>query len=298
MGTREKRAVAAAVLGNGIFGFSFMASKIGLQAAKPLVLLGFRFLTAFFVLNLIWLSGREKLHLKGKPVGALLLMGLFQPILYFIFESYGIRWTTSAFSGSMIAMVPVVSMALAALLLKERPGKKQICFALLSVCGVILISVSGKEEGAVLAKGVLMLLLTVLSSAGYHITGRSISGDFTPFERTYVMFAMGSVFYTILMLFVYRGSLEIEIIGPLRNPSFLGAVFYLAVISSVLAFLALNYAMTYLPVAKSTAFANLTTVISILAGVVFLGEPFGLVSLAGAAMIIAGVYGVNRESQA
>jgi len=84
---------------------------------------------------------------------------------------------------------------------------------------------------------------------------------------------------------------------PLQSPQFLGALFYLAVVSSVLAFLALNYAITYLPVAKSTAFANMTTVISIFAGVLFLKEPFGLPAFIGAVMIIIGVYGVNREQQ-
>ncbi len=298
MGTKEKKALAAALLGNSVFGFSFMASKIALGAAQPMVLLGFRFLLAFLVMNLMLLAGKEQVHLKGKPVGLLLLLGLFQPILYFIFESYGIKWTTSGFSGAMIAMVPVVSMAFAASFLRERPKGRQVLFALLSVAGVILISLSGESEGVIEGKGILMLVLTVLSASGYNIVGRKISGDFTAFERTYVMFAMGSLFFGGLMLFTYRESLAAEVLRPLTAPGFLGAVFYLAMVSSVLAFMALNYAMTYLPVAKSTAFTNITTVISIFAGVIFLGEPFGLVSLIGAVMIIVGVYGVNKEQSA
>ena len=56
----------------------------------------------------------------------------------------------------------------------------------------------------------------------------------------------------------------------------------------------LNYANNYLPVAKTTAFCNLTTVISLFAGVIFLGEPFGALSLLASVMIVLGIWGVQK----
>jgi len=297
MKEQEKKAIAAAILGNVIFGFSFMASKVGLQAAEPMVLLGCRFLTAFLLLNLLLLTGKQKIQLKGKALGPVLLLGLFEPILYFIFESYGIKWTTSAFSGAMIAMIPVVSMVFAIGVLQEIPKKKQVLFAGVSVIGVILVSVTGESQGTIQLRGVIMLVLTVLAAAGYNILARKISGEFTAFERTYVMMGMGSVAFGGWMLWGSRTDLAQTLLMPLQEPKFLLAVLYLAVLSSVLAFLAINYAITYLPVAKSTAFANVTTVISIFAGVIFLKEPFGWISCLGAVMIIVGVYGVTKEQQ-
>lgn len=297
MRQQEKKAIAAAILGNGIFGFSFMASKVGLQITEPMVLLGYRFLIAFFVLNLLLVAGKQKIQLKGKPLLPVLLLGLFEPILYFIFESYGIKWTTSAFSGAMIAMIPVVSMVFAIGALREVPKKKQVLFAGLSVVGVVLVSVTGESQGTIQLRGVFMLILTVLAAAGYNIIGRKISGEFTAFERTYVMLGMGSAGFGGWMLWGSRGNLAEALLRPLQEPRFVAAVLYLSIASSVLAYLALNYAMTYLPVAKSTAFANMTTVISISAGVLFLKEPFGWVSFLGAVMIIIGVYGVNKEQQ-
>ena len=224
----------------------------------------------------------------------LLLLGVFQPTLYFIFESYGIKWTTSGFSGTMIAMIPVAAMAFAAGFLKEYPKKKQILYALLSVIGVVLISFSGEAGGNIEFRGICMLAMAVLAACGYNIVGRKISGVFSAFERTYVMFAMGSVFFCGCMLFGYWENLTEMVFEPLLDPGFCGAVFYLAVVSSVLAFMALNYSMTFLPVARFSAFENLTTVISIFAGVVFLGEPFGWIFLFGGLMIVIGVYGVNK----
>ena len=49
-----------------------------------------------------------------------------------------------------------------------------------------------------------------------------------------------------------------------------------------------------LPVGKVTAFCNLTTVISVFAGVVFLGEPFTVLSLIASVVIVVGVWGVQK----
>ena len=94
MSTRTK-AILAVICGNTIFGFSFIFSKMALQITVPSVLIAVRFLAAFVVLNLIVLIGRPRVEfsLKGKPLRYVLLLALFQPILYFLCESYGIVYT-------------------------------------------------------------------------------------------------------------------------------------------------------------------------------------------------------------
>ena len=74
----------------------------------------------------------------------------------------------------------------------------------------------------------------------------------------------------------------------------MGSMVYLSLFSSIAAFLLINFASGELTVAKTTAFCNLTTVISVFAGVIFLGEPFTALSLAASAVIIVGVWGVQK----
>lgn len=76
---------------------------------------------------------------------------------------------------------------------------------------------------------------------------------------------------------------------------FIIAVLYLAVISSVAAFICQNWGNNYVTVSEATLFANLTTVISIFAGVVFLREEFTLQQIIGAAAIIGSVYAANTK---
>ena len=95
---RSTLATLASLAGYSIFGFSFLFSKLALDMTSPFVLLSVRFLTAFLVLNLLLLTKRVSISLKNKPVLPLLLMGLVQPVIYFICEAYGIAMTSSSFS--------------------------------------------------------------------------------------------------------------------------------------------------------------------------------------------------------
>ena len=87
-----------------------------------------------------------------------------------------------------------------------------------------------------------------------------------------------------------------NIITPFLSSAFLWSILYLGIISSVLAFFMLNYANTYLPVAKTTVFSNITTVISVLAGGMFLDEKITPIAILSTVMIIAGVTGVQLIS--
>ena len=79
--TNTAKATLAAIVCNFIFGLSFLFSKVALDHAQPSVLLSIRFLTAFSVMSLILLTGKQKVSFKNKPVGKLLLMGLVQPVI-------------------------------------------------------------------------------------------------------------------------------------------------------------------------------------------------------------------------
>jgi len=109
-------------------------------------------------------------------------------------------------------------------------------------------------------------------------------------ERTYVMFAIGSVTYVIAALVQCAGHYDTMIIPAVTSIQFWGGMIYLSVFSSVAAFMALNFGSSYIPVSQASIFANLTTVISIVAGVVILHERFTIQQVVGAAVILASVY--------
>lgn len=289
---KESLYMLMAFTGNAIFGFSFLFSKLAMDVADPFVLLSMRFLTAFIVMNILRFTGLVPCNLKGKDIKPVILLGILQPVLYFIGESYGIKYSSSSFAGILISLIPIVGLVLGAVILKEKPTTPQVLFSILSVAGVLVMTVSG-EGGAFQIKGFLILLIAVFTGAMFSVQSRSIAGKFTAFERTYVMFAIGTIAF-VSMAVIKIGTNWDMWITPLTSTGFWVSIIYLSCVSSVGAFMLLNKALDVLPVARSLVFANVTTVISVLAGVLILKEHFTMVQVAGIIMVLIGVYGVNR----
>lgn len=291
----------AALTSAVIFGMSFMFSKLALEVAAPTVLLAFRFTVAVAAMSLVVLvnalvgklRGRPlfAFSLRGKPVYKLVLLGIVQPVAYFIFENYGILYTSSAVAGTIIAAVPVCCILMDVLVLHERVTLKQVLCALGAIGGVALISAGGAVM--VSALGMLFLLLTMLSDTLYYGISHNAAKRFTPFEMTYVMFIVGMVVFIPVGL-IYAGGLHSPLItGPMHDGGFWVAVLYLGLLSSVLAYGLLNFANSHLSVSETSLFSNVTTVVSVLAGVVLLKEPFSVWQMLGVAVILVCVFVAN-----
>ena len=291
--SKENISLLLSFLGCAIFGFSFLFSKQALTVATPFVLLAVRFFVAFFILNILLLTGKFKINLKGKNIKSLLLLGLLQPIIYFICENYGVKFLATSFVGIIISLVPVASLIFGTIFLKEKATPTQVIFIFLSVAGVFLTTL-GQGSGSFSWIGFILLLGAVCSTSMFNVLSRKLSSEFSAFERTYIMFVLGCVTFVGIALVESMGNFQETIVIPLMNANFWVSIFYLSALSSVGAFIMLNYAMTYLEVARTSIFANVTTIISILAGVIFLQESFGIFQLVGSVIILASVYGVNK----
>ena len=292
----EIKILLAAIVCRVLWGFSFMASRTALNTGSVFLLLSHRFALALAVMSLLLLTPLADLHLKGKPLLPLIALGLAQPVIYFFGEQVGLLHSNTIFSGVMIAMIPIVSTVAAAPILGEKPTWGQLLFSLLSVGGVVGIGLMSRGSGALDGVGVAALVVAVCAAAAYTLLGRGISGRFTPFERAYMMVAVGSAVFTPLALAQCRGSLA-AYVRPLAEPSYLLSILFLGLGCSVVAFFLSCYTITYLTVAREMVFSNLTTAVSVFAGAVFLHEPFSPPGLVCCAVILLGIYGVQRTAR-
>lgn len=297
--TTKTKALIAVIVGNGIFGFSFLFSKLALQITIPSVLIAVRFLSAFIVLNLIVLIGTRikrtdgkslvSFSLKGKPLKNILLLALFQPVAYFIAENYGIVYTSSAFAGVIIAVIPIAGIILDVMIMHSKVNKKQIICAVASVLGVAVTTIGAKDMQSS-ALGLALLLIAVLAGAMFYVFSKKSASDYNPLERTYVMFGIGSVVYILLAALQCYGHYEEYVVVAFKSQTFWIAILYLAIISSVVAFLLLNFGSNHVSVSQATIFANFTTVISIFVGVFVLKEAFSWQQIIGTVAILLSVY--------
>ena len=59
-----------------------------------------------------------------------------------------------------------------------------------------------------------------------------------------------------------------------------------------------NYALSRLPVTRATIFNSFSTIVSVSSGVILMHDPFTLTSAIAFAMILFGVFGVNKFADA
>ena len=294
----EVRTLLAAIIGHVFWGFSFIASRTALNTAHVFTLLSHRFLIAFIVMSLAAVFRLAKLDLRGKGRRALLLvlLGLAEPVAYFFGEQYGILHSTTIFSGVMIAMIPVAATLAAAVFLRERPAWLQLLFCLISIAGVVGIGLMNRSSGSIDAIGVFALVGCVLAAVVYTLLSRRLSAEFTPFERTYMMIAVGAAVFTALALIRAKGSVA-AYLAPFGETPYLLSVLFLSLFCSVAAYFLSSYAITHMSVARTTVFANLTTAVSVFAGAVILHEPFSAVGIVCCVLILAGIWGVQKAAR-
>lgn len=293
--SKTKIALFAALTANIIWGFSFMATRIAIGYTSPSMLLSIRFMVSFIIMLLLLVFGAGSISLKGKPIGRFLLMGLCEPVIYFIAETYGVKYTTASFSGLMISLIPIGTVLLSFFILKEPLSLRRLAWIIVSVSGVSIISLSQSSEGAISTKGIIFLLIAIVTASFYTILSRSIADKFTAFERTFIMMLMGFIAFTGMAVIDAGSGFGAALAAALREPHIILPVLYLSVISSVVAFFCMNYAISYLEVSRAVIFTNITPVVSVISGVVLLGEPFSFIYIIGIALILTGLIKVNQS---
>ena len=290
--TQEKKGMLAAAAAYTIFGLSYLFSKMALNVAEPMILLCVRFTVTFLVLNLLVLTGLMKLDLKGKNILGPVLVGMIQPVLYFVFENYGLKYTTTSFTGVISAISPVFTAVMGAIILRERPNWRQWLCIGISIVGVLMISL-GADSGVNTPLGCICLLIAYFSGSFYSILIRKLSKEFSPFALTYIMFTVGFVFFAALAFLQYREQTLPMLVSSLSHREFLIACLYLGAAASVGAYMLANYSLSTLSVTRSTIFSSFSTVVSVLSGILIMGDPFTPMSIVAFVLIMAGVWGVN-----
>lgn len=280
-----------------IFGFSFLFTKAALDSLDMFQLLGSRFLVGAVFMLILKALKLIKVEITAGKVKGLLLVALLQPILYFIFETIGVDLTSASESGIIIALIPVAVAMFAAGILKERLTFWQWMSILASVGGVVLITLPRFQEGSGQLAGILALLGAVLAGALYQVFSNKASQTSSPVEVTFMMMWVGAVFFNALGILQSASTSNLPgYFSAFTSKDTLFAIFYLGILSSVVAFFCMNYALSHLTPSKSAVFINLTPVVSVLAGVLFRGESFAPVQILGAVVVLLGVWGVGNGS--
>ena len=201
----------------------------------------------------------QRIHRKDLP--KFLLLALFEPFVYFLAESYGIKLTGSPTLSSMvIATIPIFSVAAGFLFFKERINRVNMIGILMAIGGICLVVMSRGKVGPNFIWGIILLLIAVISEVGHASVTKSLSGNYSSQVIVMYQFLIGSVY--LLPLFITKGLENFE--PRYLEPEVWTPVICLAILCSSLAFSLWVNTIKHLGVARSSIFAALIPVASAL----------------------------------
>lgn len=301
MSPSNSKAYAAAIAYAVIIGFSFVFVKFALRSSDPIALLAHRFTVSFAAANLLAVLGWGKIRLSRSTMIKLLPIAIFYPSLFFAFQTFGLYHIPSSEAGIIQAAIPIITMVLAALFIREHAtGWQKLCI-LLSVGGVsFIVAMSGQHsdsEGSRLF-GYIFILLSAFSSAAYNVMARKLTQTHRVTEITYMMMGIGFIVFNVISLSQHaaKGTLTDYFI-PFAEIRFLVSILYLGIMSSLVTSYLTNYALSHIQASQMSVFVNFSVLVTIAAGVLVLGETPAWYHFAGAILILGGVLGANQSSR-
>ena len=178
----------AIILAMLIWAGAGIAVKEALVLFTPLTIIVLRFTIAVLLMLLIGLLFRKNeivglQSLRKKDIPLFVLGGLFQPFLYFIFETYTYQaFTSPTIAEALLSLQPLLAPLFAFIILREHITRNNIIGIILSTIGVMLLLLVGTDNFALGSPwGVLLAFITVSMSVSYSIVLRRIPTHYSLF---------------------------------------------------------------------------------------------------------------------
>ena len=201
--------------------------------------------------------GRIK-RIQRKDVPKFLLLAFFEPFIYFICETYGLKVTGSpTLSAMIIATIPIFSIGAGMIFFKEKVNFVNIIGISLSLVGIVMVAMAKGELGENFIWGIILLLIAVISEVGHASITKSLAGNYSSQIIVMYQFLIGAVY--LFPLFIWKGIGEFNA-QTYFSPEVWYPLICLAVLCSSLAFSLWVSTIKNLGVAKSSIFSALIPV--------------------------------------
>ena len=278
-------------------GFSFFGIKKCVPYADTLTILSYRYVAAL-VGVILWIGISKMLGVYPKsemkrPKARLYQTAAFY-ILFMIFQILSMFFASSIEGAIVYAMVPIFAKIIGRVVLGEKSTRLQMVFVVVTVASLIVLIVLNATDISLNFKGIVFMAIGTFFMGCQNVSARYVRGVFKPIEITAAIAIGGSVIFigASLIKAAVTDSFD-KLIEPAGHADFLIWASFLGIFCILLSAQFMAYMLAHMEIIQSTIFNSASTLVSVIAGALILGEPLCLYHYICGALILTGVVGLT-----
>lgn len=278
-----------AIASVSIWGLTFVSTKMLIGAGlTPVEIFFYRFLLAYICI--IFVSHRRLFADNPRDELLMVAAGLSGGSLYFIAENTALGITYASNVSLIICTASIFTMLFARLFFKTPLRKGMLAGSLIALAGVAMVVFNGSVKMGINPAGDFLTLMAAILWAIYCIVLKVVGKRYSTLFITRKVF-----FYGLLSVAGYiilsRQELRLQL---LLQPEVYANILFLGLLASMLCYLMWNSAVKSLGAEYAANYIYVVPLVTIIASVIILAEPFTALTALGTACILGGVYLAER----
>lgn len=265
------------------WGVSYYLMDLSLADMDPFTLNAYRFLGAFFIAAAISWKKVKTVNKTTLKYSALVGIAL---VFVYIGATFGVKYTSLSNSGFLCAMTVVFTPMISSIILKEKQDRKVIAAVLMCVVGIAMLTL--KDDFSINMGNLKGDLLCLMCAFAYAIdlllTEKAVSHEeVDAYQLGVFQLGVTGVCNLIMAFITEQPHLP-------SSPSIWGAVLFLAVFCTGVAFVIQPVAQQYTTAAHTGVIFALEPVFAAVVAVIFAHEILTLKSYFGAFLMVLSIF--------
>lgn len=266
--------------------FSFVWIKQAFLSFEPLTIITFRLIISSSLMYVIVKMMKRWVPMQKKDLKWFLLLAFFEPFLYFIGESVGLKFVPSTLGAVIVSTIPLFAPIVDRVFFKSRLSWLNLSGITVSFIGVLFIIFEDDFSLAAPIHGILLVFMAVFAAMGYSVVLRKIPPRYNAVSIITYQNTIGIFFFIPLFLtFEWKHFMNTEI-----HAEAIFALLQLSTFASALAFIFFTYGMRKIGITKANVFVNFIPVFTAFFAWWILGDPLTVKKILGIVIVIGGVF--------
>ncbi|MBI9054128.1 MAG: DMT family transporter [Bacteroidales bacterium] len=266
--------------------YTFIWYKVVYDFYNPITVVFFRLIISSIFLFALMAPLKKLQKIRKGDLKYFILVSIFNPFLYFLGESYGIKFSSTTVAAVIIATIPLFTSFTSSYFLNEKITKMNILGVFFSIIGVGFVIFNNGEAIEASTFGIGMLSFAVAAAIGYTLILKKLTSEYNSITVV--------TYHNFIGIFLFAPLFFIIDFPEFRMSGFSSEAWVpmleLAIFGSSFAFIFFTFSIQKIGVGKANAFTNLIPVFTAFIAYFVLDEILNFNKMLGISLVIAGLF--------